>query len=121
MCGFVLGIPSIGIAKTKLTGQERPYRPDVDRLVGKRNETIGFVAHDPKTYWSQGFSTTVRQLESLIKRYSAICLYSIAASHHRASIIIRDKPEHKLVQRDIEVLEDRRAKKIWGLHASETS
>jgi deoxyribonuclease V len=85
VCGTILGIPSVGIAKSLLVGRVVPGegRPDMI-VVGKRR--VGFVVRDGKTtrYWSPGYSVSANRLKLIIQRYSAECLAALADSDHRS-------------------------------------
>jgi deoxyribonuclease V len=87
ICGMILKIPSIGIAKTKLVGEEEPYKRDLDRLIEEKEKTLGFVSAHPsgkKRYWSPGYSISISELERIIENYGDTCLDSIQRSHLRA-------------------------------------
>jgi len=80
ICGMILGIPSIGISKSKLLGDTEPYLDGMEKLVIDR-ELVGFVTQSPKRFWSPGFSVSISGLENVIKRYRDICIRSISESH----------------------------------------
>lgn len=88
ICGMVLGIPSIGIAKSLLTGSAvAGGGRDTIKLRGK---TVGFVSRDGGArYWSPGYSVSLRQLESIIKRYAPVCLAAMSDSDRAAKEEIR--------------------------------
>jgi deoxyinosine 3'endonuclease (endonuclease V) len=100
MCGIVLNIPSIGIAKTKLVGTPEHYKQDLDRLVGengKRRKTMGFVSTNPsgkKRYWSPGYAVSISELEKIIGSYGDACLESIEKSHLKARKSVVWKERH---------------------------
>ncbi len=85
ICGMVLGLPSIGIAKSLLIGEVREDGKVLGRMVHD-GRIIGFVTKvgGSARYWSPGHAITVRQLESLIGGWGDACLRAMAESH-RAS------------------------------------
>ena len=87
ICGMVLGIRSIGVAKSKLMGELQSYKPGMNKLVNDNGEVMGFVSlevNKGKHYWSPGNSISIGELESIISDYGSICLKSIMESHLRA-------------------------------------
>ncbi len=78
ICGMILGIPSIGIAKSRLVGESQEYDPDVDKIVYK-GRTVGFVTKfsGVKRYWSPGYSVSIKNLRKIIKMSSKACLESL--------------------------------------------
>jgi deoxyinosine 3'endonuclease (endonuclease V) len=83
-CGKILGIPSIGIAKTHLIGEEVPYRNGLKRLECD-DRVIGYVTEEPKRYWSAGFSTRVEDVEKIIQSRTAhLCLKALRLAHAAA-------------------------------------
>jgi deoxyribonuclease V len=83
ICGIILGIPSIGIAKSKLVGEIERYKPGLARVVYE-GINVGFVTENPKRFWSPGFSISIAELESLILENRVTCLTSILESHNSA-------------------------------------
>jgi deoxyribonuclease V len=89
VCGTVLGIPSIGIAKSLLFGEVSPDAGGVERIVHDR-KTLGFVtrADGAKRYWSPGYSVTIARLASMIPTHASACLAAMAEAD-RASKRVR--------------------------------
>lgn len=83
ICGMVNDIPSIGISKSKLVGEIRSYKGQLEKLV-YQHETVGFVTHNPRRFWSPGFSVSLAELESIILEHGSICIGSISKSHESA-------------------------------------
>ena len=77
VCGMVLDIPSIGIAKSTLVGTASAGVGLRELKVGKK--TVGFVTgHDGATrYWSPGYSVPLATLKRIIEAESLVCLKSI--------------------------------------------
>jgi len=82
---MVLGIPSVGIAKSLLTGRVASGKGKVSRIV-QDEKTVGFVTttNGVSRYWSAGYSVGLRDLESVMKRYASICLSAMSESHRAA-------------------------------------
>lgn len=74
VCGRVLGIPSIGIAKSLLIGVEA--EADGIAVVSLRGRTVGYVTGEgrKRRYWSPGFSLTLGQLRRIIHSHGDACL-----------------------------------------------
>lgn len=89
ICGVVLGMPSVGVAKSKLVGEIRPYKNKVDELVDSEGDRIGLITKYPKRFWSCGYLLPLHELERLIDNFAGICLESINKSHTRATEILR--------------------------------
>ena len=85
VCGMVLGIPSIGIAKSLLMGRVVSGAHGLDRMLHE-GKTVGLVTTvgGVTTYWSAGYSVNLRSLGSLVHRYGQICLQAVAESHRTA-------------------------------------
>ena len=83
ICGMILGIPSVGISKSKLVGEIQRYKPGLDKLVFQ-DVKVGFVTEKPRRFWSPGFSVSITELESIIDELRAICIASILTSHNSA-------------------------------------
>ncbi|MDA4129513.1 MAG: endonuclease V [Thaumarchaeota archaeon] len=83
ICGMVLGIPSVGVSKTRLVGETEEYKQGIKKLV-KGDALLGFVTTHPSRYWSPGFSVTLGELEQIIEKHGSICIQSIQESHRRA-------------------------------------
>jgi deoxyinosine 3'endonuclease (endonuclease V) len=82
ICGMVLGIPSVGIAKSPLVnGEVLPYRKGLARIrVGQR--TVGFATAPPKRYWSPGYGVSIIQLEKIIlSKKRQVCLGALQEAH----------------------------------------
>ncbi|HYC11650.1 MAG TPA: endonuclease V [Nitrososphaerales archaeon] len=81
ICGMVLGMPSVGIAKSLLVGKVVQAREGLDEIThgGRR---AGFrVRTDGMTrYWSPGYSVDLSQLESVICTHGSLCLRAMADS-----------------------------------------
>ncbi len=77
VCGMVLGIPSIGVAKSLLVGEVSPAR-GLDRIV-LGPKTVGFVTawEGTRRYWSPGFSVTLSLLRSIIAAQGRDCLRAL--------------------------------------------
>lgn len=94
VCGMVLGIPSIGMAKSLLVGAVAPPRkgdnPCFERIVYE-GTTVGFVtkARTARTYWSAGYSINLRELKSIIRENGAVCLHAMSESDRVAREQIR--------------------------------
>jgi deoxyribonuclease V len=74
VCGRVLGLPSIGIAKSPLAGfAVKGGRVSIISLGGR---TVGYVTGigSGRRYWSPGFSVTLAQLRSIISSHGEVCL-----------------------------------------------
>jgi deoxyribonuclease V len=85
VCGVVLGIPSIGIAKSLLIGRVASGQEGLERITSE-GKTIGFAVKTggAKRYWSQGYSVSLGELKSVIGRYASICLRAMAESDQAA-------------------------------------
>lgn len=77
-CGTVLGIPSIGIAKSMLTGTVKSYRESLQKITIGEVEA-GFATHSPggRRYWSPGYSVSLKDLEEIIRKYAGTCAASV--------------------------------------------
>jgi len=84
ICGMVLGIPSIGIAKSMLVGSVEAGDGDIRRIT-HNGMTVGFVAGKGTTkYWSPGYSISLGDLELLMRDCGPICLKLMQESHRQA-------------------------------------
>jgi deoxyribonuclease V len=92
-CGMVLGIPSVGIAKSLLVGRVVRGEGGLDSIEFE-GETVGFVSHDGGVarYWSPGYSVSLRELRSLIERYAPVCLIAMAEADRAAGQQLRGRP-----------------------------
>ncbi len=84
ICGMVLGIPSVGIAKSMLVGTVEGGDGPIRRII-LDGEVVGFEAGDgTKEYWSPGYSVSVEDLEALMREHSPTCLKLMLESHRLA-------------------------------------
>ena len=83
--GMVLGIPSVGIAKSLLVGTVAHWTGDLERIV-YRGRTVGFITltDGAKRFWSPGYAIDIRGLASLIRRHRQTCLSAMSESHRAA-------------------------------------
>lgn len=90
VCGMVLGIPSVGMAKSLLVGEVVSGKGGLDRIV-HGGRTVGFVSNveGVKRYWSAGYSVGLGELESIIHRYGAVCMKAMSESDLAARDQIR--------------------------------
>jgi len=90
VAGMILGIPSIGIAKSLLLGEVARGEGGLDRIIHDK-KTIGFVTgvQGVKRYWSAGYSVDLRRLKSLVRRYEGICILAMSESDKTAKEQIR--------------------------------
>lgn len=90
ICGMVLGIPSVGIAKSLLVGKVASGRRGLDRITNN-DKTVGFVTKTESVvrYWSPGYSISLRGLESVIRGHASTCLLAMAESDKSARREIR--------------------------------
>jgi len=84
VCGMVLGVPSVGMAKSLLVGAVAGE--EVRQEIAYGGRVVGFVtrADGHTKYWSKGYSVSTNELESLITEYGPICLEAMAESHRLA-------------------------------------
>ena len=85
LCGKILEIPSIGLAKSRLVGEAVPYKEGVERIVD-RGEQIGYLTRcrSKKKYWSQGYAITMKELRRIISLYGEICVRSVEIADEMA-------------------------------------
>jgi len=84
ICGMVLGIPSIGIAKSMLVGSVDAGDGAVRRIT-YNGRVVGFAAgNGSKRYWSPGYSVSVKCLETLMREQGPTCLKLMLESHRLA-------------------------------------
>ena len=84
VCGMVLGIPSIGVAKSLLVGEVvAAGGPDRINYGGRE---VGFRVRIGGTarYWSPGYSVSLRQLQRVIRNIGLLCLRALAESDREA-------------------------------------
>lgn len=81
-CGAILGIPSIGIAKSLLVGKVVPYKEGLEKILHDK-EAVGLVTDSggKRRFWSPGYSVSLRELESIVLRYGQICLKAMDESN----------------------------------------
>lgn len=84
ICGMVLGIPSIGIAKSILVGKVEGDDETVRRMT-YNGRVVGFATvKGTKRFWSPGHSVTLGDLETLMREHGPTCLELMAESHRTA-------------------------------------
>jgi deoxyribonuclease V len=84
ICGMVLGIPSIGIAKSLLVGRVEPGEDRVRRIT-YNSEVVGFASgNGAMRYWSPGYSVSLEELEVLMREQAPTCLRLMRESHRLA-------------------------------------
>ncbi len=87
VAGMVLGVPSIGVAKSLLVGEAK--KPEGERLetIEHRGNVLGFVTGSgrERRYWSPGYSVTLKDLEGIIVGHRKTCLMCLAEAHHSAA------------------------------------
>ena len=89
VAGMVLGIPSVGIAKSLLVGV--PIQAGGLQKIVYRGRTVGFVnrTNGSKRYWSPGYAVGIRELASLIRDHAPTCLSAMSYSHRMATERLR--------------------------------
>ncbi len=85
LCGKMLDIPSVGIAKSKLFGSEAAYKEGLWRIFHLK-ETLGFVTRGlggvgAKRFWSPGHSVSILELEKIIHERGSLCIRAIDEAH----------------------------------------
>ena len=83
VAGMLLGIPSVGIAKSLLVGRvEKAGGSGLARIV-YRGSVVGFVTGSgrQRRYWSPGYSVTQRGLMRIIAVYREACLRCLTEAH----------------------------------------
>jgi len=81
---MVLGIPSIGIAKSLLVGRVEPGEEGVRRIT-YNSEVVGFASGNAAVrYWSPGYSVSLEELEVLMPEHGPTCLRLMRESHRLA-------------------------------------
>ncbi len=92
VAGMMLGIPSVGVAKSLLVGRvEKDDGSGLEKIVC-RGRVVGFVTGRgrERRYWSPGYSVTPRSLKRIISFYREACLVCLAEAH-RLSASCLDK------------------------------
>ena len=90
VCGMVLGLPTVGMAKSLMrgtavaSGGETGPIMSGDRWVGLAERTGA-----SRRYWSPGHGVSTRQLATIVSRYGQICLQAMRESDRAARIEIR--------------------------------
>lgn len=81
ICGLVLGTPTIGIAKSLLTGSVVSSSPRMGSIFD-RGELVGFTTSIPgrRRYWSPGYSVSLAALGEIIRKYAEICVAAVTAA-----------------------------------------
>jgi deoxyribonuclease V len=89
IAGMVIGIPSIGIAKSLLVGAS--VRSEGLEKIMYRGRTVGFVSrtNGSRRYWSPGYAVDITELASLIHNHAQTCLTAMSHSHRMATERIR--------------------------------
>ena len=89
VAGMVLGIPSVGIAKSLLVGELIPTG-GLQKIV-YRGRTVGFVnrTNGSRRYWSPGYAVDLKELASLIRNHTRTCLSAMSHSHMIATERLR--------------------------------
>jgi deoxyribonuclease V len=87
--GMVVGLPSIGIAKSLVAGTVLADDGNVRRMY-QNGRTVGFAARigSGVRYWSPGYSVSIRELGTVMSRYGPICLQAMAESHKLSMMTI---------------------------------
>lgn len=81
VCGMVLGIPSIGIAKSMLVGTVET-RDKAIRRISYHGVVVGFATRNGAArYWSPGYSVSLDDLETIMRENGPTCLKLMAESH----------------------------------------
>ena len=86
ICGAVLSMPSVGIAKSPFVGTEIPFRQGISKIV-YNGETVGFATsfYKKKRYWSPGFCFSINSLLKFIEDYWQISMKAMTVAHRLAS------------------------------------
>lgn len=92
VCGMILGIPSIGVAKSLLVGTvvERGSRDRGGDLLVHDGKTVGLVVvtDGVRRYWSPGYSVSLRMLRRLVRDHAHVCLLAMMESHRVAKGLV---------------------------------
>jgi deoxyribonuclease V len=100
VCGIVLGIPSIGIAKSLLVGSVAPGQEGLGRIVYE-GKTVGFgvKTNGAVRYWSSGYSVSLGELKLVIRRHAPVCIRAMSESDREAKKQIRSAQGSLLLRR----------------------
>lgn len=85
VCGMILGVPSVGIAKSLLVGRATASQGDLTKIVyGGR--AVGFAVKTDGVvrYWSAGYSVGLGELKAITRGYAPICLRAMSESDRAA-------------------------------------
>ena len=89
ICGMVLRIPSIGIAKSLLVGGVEESGETIRRMT-YNGKVVGFATGKGSTkYWSPGYSVSLDDLEALIRMDGPTCLKLMSESDRLAKMKIK--------------------------------
>jgi deoxyribonuclease V len=93
--GMVLGIPSVGIAKSLLVGTVTHATKSLQRIV-YRGRTVGFVTRTDgvKRYWSPGYAVNITNLASEVSHHRQTCLSAMSESHRAARAVLSTLPKY---------------------------
>jgi deoxyinosine 3'endonuclease (endonuclease V) len=81
---MVLGIPSIGIAKSMLVGEVEGEDEAIRRMIYD-GKAVGFATgRGTVRYWSPGHSVALEELETLMRVHGPTCLRLMTESHRAA-------------------------------------
>jgi deoxyribonuclease V len=86
ICGAILGIPSIGLAKSRFIGKELILSRKVSKVV-LRGKTLGYITRvlGRKRYWSPGFCFNNKMLLEFVQRFGEITVRMMSLAHKEAS------------------------------------
>jgi deoxyribonuclease V len=85
VCGMVLGIPSVGIAKSLLVGRVASGEGALAKITYD-GKTVGFAVktNGVTRYWSAGYSVGLAELKFVIRRHAPACLHAMRESDRAA-------------------------------------
>ncbi len=86
VAGMVLGVPSVGIAKSLLVGRVEEADGSGLRSIVYGGDVVGFATGNGKgkRFWSPGYSVTLRDLRRIILDCGKACLECLAEAHRLA-------------------------------------